>query len=372
MDGNTEGEHNNLNSSTWLVVSFCQHILCMNEIDIRRGVVLQDFLRSIVNHPSIRKTGYFNIQNNLIVNGLCATDNYRIQLDISWSENNCFSHCELIIADNSDSNKKRMAVLTAKSLESELVEMDTSGMRENVIIDLNREGRRWEGGELNGKPFGFGREYSEDDNLVYEGFVYEGMKVCVGKEWNDDSNNNCLMYEGGYWNGERWGKGISYDLAGNVDYEGEWMNNHIITDHEDNDLMNDLIVLTSIENFVIGNRKYNDNQTTSLHFSPLLVQLTQIDIGYHCFQNIREFVIDGLESLESVKIGEKCFGIGDKERDDGVCRITNCPNLRQLEIGGGSFEDFKSFELSNVDSIQSIKFGRWCFRYAEVFSLKGE
>ena len=43
-----------------------------------------------------------------------------------------------------------MAVLTAKSFESELVEMDCSGMRENVIIDLNEEGRRWEGGELNG------------------------------------------------------------------------------------------------------------------------------------------------------------------------------------------------------------------------------
>ena len=120
-----------------------------------------------------------------------------------------------------------MAVLNADGVDSELVEMDCSGMRENVIIDLNEEGRRWEGGELNGKPFGFGREYSEDDNLVYEGFVFEGMKVCVGKEWNDDGNNNCLMYEGGYCNDERWGKGKSYYLTGNVDYEGEWANNHV-------------------------------------------------------------------------------------------------------------------------------------------------
>ena len=87
--------------------------------------------------------------------------------------------------------------------------------------------------------------------------------------------------------------------------------------------------------------------------------------------NVREFVIDDLESLESVKIGEKCFKIGDEERDDGRCRITNCPNLRQLEIGYESFLDFKSFELSNVNSLQSIKFGEWCFEYAD-FSLKGE
>ena len=54
----------------------------------------------------------------------------------------------------------------------------------------------------------------------------------------------------------------------------------------------------------------------------------------------------------------------------GLC-ITNCPNLTQLEIGDHSFGDFKSFELSNLNSIQSIKFGDFCFKYAD-FSLKGE
>ena len=102
-----------------------------------------------------------------------------------------------------------------------------------------------------------------------------------------------------------------------------------------------------------------------------LPQLELIKIGNQCFKKARLFVIDGLESLESVKIGEECFRIDGEERDDGVCRITNCPNLRQLEIGDGSFEDFKSFELSNVNSIQSINFGDFCFEYAD-FSLKGE
>ena len=88
---------------------------------------------------------------------------------------------QFIIADKSD-DKKRMNVLFATSPDSELFELSIYGMRETVIIDLNREGRRWEGGELNGKPFGFGREYSGDDNLVYEGFVFEGKKVCFGKE----------------------------------------------------------------------------------------------------------------------------------------------------------------------------------------------
>ena len=82
-------------------------------------------------------------------------------------------------------------------------------------------------------------------------------------------------------------------------------------------------------------------------------------------------MIDGLESLESVKIGEYSFRIDWRERNDGIFRITNCPNLCQLEIGDWSFWDFKSFELSNVNSLQSIKFGDWCFVFAD-FSLKGE
>ena len=102
-----------------------------------------------------------------------------------------------------------------------------------------------------------------------------------------------------------------------------------------------------------------------------LPKLERIEIGNDCFQHVREFVIDGLESLESVKIGEVCFRIDEEERDDGLCRITNCPNLRELEIDNYSFQDFKSFELSNLNSIQFIKFGDDCFKYAD-FSLKGE
>ena len=116
----------------------------------------------------------------------------------------------------------------------------------------------------------------------------------------------------------------------------------------------------------------NNDDIDKLDFSALsFTNLKSITIGQGCLKDVREFVIDGLESLESVKIGDECFYIDNNERDDGLCRIMNCPNLRQLEIGDWSFHDYKSFELSNVNSIQSIKFGNSCFGYAD-FSLKGE
>ena len=138
----------------------------------------------------------------------------------------------------------------------------------------------------------------------------------------------------------------------------------------------------SIEEFVIGKEMFNDENITSLHFSSLFPLLKQIEIGSSCFKHVCEFVVDGLESLKSVKIGEKCFrttALEDMRDEDilsyiptnGICRITNCPNLRQLEIGDASFADFKSFEISNLNSIQSIKFGQCCFFYADC-SLKGE
>ena len=111
-------------------------------------------------------------------------------------------------------------------------------------------------------------------------------------------------------------------------------------------------------------------------------RLKSIAVENRCFKNVREFVIDGLESLESVEIGEDCFrttALEDMSEEDilsyiptnGICRITNCPNLRQLKIGYESFEDFKSFKLSNLNSIQSINFGGGCFKFADC-SLKGE
>ena len=132
---------------------------------------LSKLLQIVLNNSSIYKTGCINLENLQFMSGLFEILTYYCQFESKSGISSKSSHYELIIADNSD-GEKRMVVLTAESVESELIEMDCSGMRENEIIDLNSEGRRWEGGELNGKPFGYGYEYSEDGNLVYEGFVF--------------------------------------------------------------------------------------------------------------------------------------------------------------------------------------------------------
>lgn len=119
------------------------------------------------------------------------------------------------------------------------------------------------------------------------------------------------------------------------------------------------------------NKYGNDRNLTALDFASMgFTNLRSIKIGFECFQYVERFVIDGLERLETVEIGTRCFINSDEERTNGVFRIANCPNLIQLEIGFSSFAKFSQFELCNVNSLQSIKFGDGCCLLADCI-LKG-
>ena len=125
---------------------FIQNVTKMNVQKVGGRIILSALLQIIAKRLPNQITFQINIKNNDNVYGICLIGDYNLQLASIFDENEEVSNYELIIVENLDENKKMsMAVLTAKSVESELVEMDCSGMRENVIIDLNREGRRWEG-----------------------------------------------------------------------------------------------------------------------------------------------------------------------------------------------------------------------------------
>ena len=98
--------------------------------------------------------------------------------------------------------------------------------------------------------------------------------------------------------------------------------------------------------------------------------LKRITIGNNTFRYVRVFELNGLSELESVVIGKNSFRISDR-RSDGSCRIVNCPKLKSIQIGYISFGDYRSFELNNLPSLQSIDIGRDCFYYSPLFSLTG-
>ena len=100
--------------------------------------------------------------------------------------------------------------------------------------------------------------------------------------------------------------------------------------------------------------------------------LESIEIGNDCFGSIQSFQIEGLNRLKTIKIGINSFTqvkLNDFENDlDGSiskCRnesksfhILNCKSLKMIEIGVCSFADFGGeFELRNLDNLESIKIG---------------
>ena len=61
-------------------------------------------------------------------------------------------------------------------------------------------------------------EYNKDKKVLYE---LKNGKGAI-KEFCD--NNNIIVYEGEYLNGEKNGKGKEYDFFTNLEFEGEYLN----------------------------------------------------------------------------------------------------------------------------------------------------
>ena len=229
-------------------------------------------------------------------------------------------------------------------------------------IDLNVNGKRWEGGVKDGKPFGYGVLFDEEGKKEYEGFMVDGVKVCYGIEYYSDIE--WVKYRGCFYDGKRFGKGVLYDRSEMVDYDGLWKNDSTYCDQFDGNGIDCYTELVSINDGSF-------NEVKSFILPSFIHSLKRIVIGNKCFGKVRVVELDGLDELESVVIGNDSFRISDKERPYASYRIVNCPKLKSIQIGYDSFYDYHSFELNNLPSLQSIDIGENCFYWTPSFSLTG-
>ena len=131
-----------------------------------------------------------------------------------------------------------------------------------------------------------------------------------------------------------------------------------------------LLLINNTTELMTPNGLFNTNGVTSFSITNN-GELKRIVIGNDCFGKVRVFNLDSMSELESVVIGNGSFRIDRYERSDGSYRVVNCPKLKSIQIGYGSFNDYHSFELNNLPSLQSIDMGENCFKYASSFSLTG-
>ena len=287
---------------------------------------------------------------------------------------------EVIEVRNENENEVELMIVNVKnhsvrvlrgSEGEELVEMDLSELKENEIIDLNDEGRRWEGGVLKGEVFGYGRLYDEENRLEYEGWMIEGVKRCYGIEyWND---LGIVKYDGCYFNGMKQGYGLLYDRNGDIEYEGLFKDDCAFNiDKTLNwNIASNLNIHSHIESLIIDN-SFNPN-ISSLSLTTPLISLKRIEIGNNCFNNVTRFVLDGLNELESLKIGIHNFSFSYGNTLEGSwCLIMNCDHLRELMIGYSSFYMYEMFELKNLSSLHSIKLSDNAFHGCHTIILESE
>ena len=274
--------------------------------------------------------------------------------------------------------------------------------RNNTVIyrgefdeELNRHGK--------------GIEYDEHGKLKYEGYWNKSELVRIVREFegdemieyedcdNVDVLNRIPLYVGGYNNidGEfkRNGMGYLVDKNGTAFRESVYENGEelngidlfngwyvkgmdrsircVLNERSESitgSVLNEQVkIYNSVEldkmkwdiaDLVIASNSCNSIEVLNLNEYKCL---KSIIIGDNCFENVNEFMIDGLSHLLSLKIGMNSF---TKEKYSYQCnlsrsfRVSNCDKLKSFSIGKFSFSDYGGgFELKNLPKLSTIKIG---------------
>ena len=125
-------------------------------------------------------------------------------------------------------------------------------------------------------------------------------------------------------------------------------------------------IIVNTTSITISNNNCNDKEYIIFNFSRF-EKLEELIIGNDCFMNVNDYVIDGLNHLKSLKIGNNSFTHlkSDDKWDNGKANnrnrsfhVLNCDELESIEIGRYSFSDYGGeFELLNLPKLSSIKIG---------------
>ena len=110
--------------------------------------------------------------------------------------------------------------------------------------------------------------------------------------------------------------------------------------------------------------------STILDLSPFQ-NIHLFSCGSCSFQVIDQFIIDGLNKLESLVFGKNSFSVSSKASKRCSFKLTNCVNLTSLVVGDSSFDYYSVMELNNLPNLQLIVIGEWDFHRAHNINYIG-
>ena len=235
---------------------------------------------------------------------------------------------------------------------------EVKGIKKNEVLNLNDDGERWEGDVLNNEPYGWGVLYDSENRMVYEGFRIGNVNVCYGTRYY--SGIGVIEYEGEWCEGKRWGRGVQYDRTGNTMFDGEWLNDENKMETRVEIASEDFSLHSLLEELIVKDHSGNGLEWSELDLT-FMPNLRLLEVGDWCFYGVEEVKLIGLDQLERVVIGQRCFTrcrLGRAHNDSSRhFYLKNCKRLRELAIGKWSFSDYSVCEIENLPSLEGIKMG---------------
>ena len=87
---------------------------------------------------------------------------------------------------------------------------------------------------------------------------------------------------------------------------------------------------------------------------------------------IRNITMNAVPNLRSITFGSYSCRIGTTSRSDGWLTITNIPKLVELSVESYALQDFTSFVLSNLTSLEILRTSYYAFQYASIFEISSK
>ena len=93
--------------------------------------------------------------------------------------------------------------------------------------------------------------------------------------------------------------------------------------------------------------------------------MKNLTIGINALNGISVLELNGLEALERVIIMR-----GGMIGGSGRLRVTNCVNLRSIDIGEIAFTKYKNLELTNLPMLQGMSIGESAFQIIQTILME--
>lgn len=242
-----------------------------------------------------------------------------------------------------DTNDYSIVLMTKKENDEFYKEIDLSALVENDVVDISNRGDRWEGSTLNGKPFGYGCIFNENDSLYYRGFLVDDQKVCWGTTFYKDCN--VVEYSGCYYDGMKHGYGVLYDRKGNLLYDGFFLCDNADYSKSvriDSSTIGFGQIHNLIEDLRIGPNSMKNEKSAVFRRYPFLKLL---DIGDQNYQNTRVFCVIECDSLKTIIIRKWCFTCYNS-----MFKVISCLCLNTIQIGYHSFQNCSMVIIKSLNS----------------------